>query len=222
MQTDILRKVGEFFHGDEWQAPLARDLGVNERSMRRWLAGTENVPKGVWKDLGSKLELYQRSLGILVSAVNHAADLVEVHAFKVWDHRAGEMVQPRGKSTADRIAQIGGAIIPGSAEWLPSASVDAEGRMILKPHQKQQLTASEFEEMILARLGVVGARVGVHRDPVYGWHPTVYTTPERAVGTQQAVEGIANELRADYELSEEAPQVGRPLSVFVAHKPREA
>jgi hypothetical protein len=222
MHKDILRKVGEFFYGEEWQAPLARDLRVNERSMRRWLAGTEDVPKGVWKDLGSKLEIYQRSLGILVSAVNRAADLVEVHAFKVWDHRAGDMVQPRGKSTADRIALIAGTIIPGSAEWLPSAAVDAEGRMILKPHQKQQVTAAEIEDMILARLGGAGVRIGVHRDPVYGWHPTVYTTPERAVGTQQAVEGIANELRADYELSEEAPQVGRPLSVFVAHEPRKA
>ncbi len=222
MHQDILRNVGEFFYGEEWQAPLARDLRVNERSLRRWLAGTENVPKGVWKDLGAKLEVYQRSFGMLVAAVNHAAELVEVHGFKVWDHRAGDMVQPRGKSTADRIALIGGTIIPGSAEWLPSKDVDAEGRMILKPHQKQQATAAEIEEMILARLGVVGVRIGVHRDPVYGWHPTVYTTPERAVGTQQVVEGIANELRGDYELSNDTPQVGRSLSAFVAHEPRKA
>ena len=212
--------VGEFFYGEQWQAPLARDLRVNERSMRRWLAGAESVPKGVWTDLGSKLSIYQSALGILVNEVNRAAALVEVHGFKVWDHRLGDMVQPRGKSTAARIALIGGEIIPGSAEWLPPTAVDAEGRMILQPDQKEQRTAKEIADMILAKLGVAGVRIAVHKDPVYGWHPTVYTTPERAAGTQRIAESIASELRAIYNISDEDPSLGLVLNVFVADKPR--
>jgi hypothetical protein len=46
----LLRQVGSFFYGEEWQAPLARDLRVNERSLRRWLAGTEKIPRGIWRD----------------------------------------------------------------------------------------------------------------------------------------------------------------------------
>jgi hypothetical protein len=30
----LLQQIGIFFHGEEWQAPLARDLRVNERTMR--------------------------------------------------------------------------------------------------------------------------------------------------------------------------------------------
>ena len=61
--------------------------------------------------------------------MKHTSGLVEVHAFKVWDH-GGDTVQPRGKSTAERIAKYGGEIIPGTSQWVPSSSVDAEGRII--------------------------------------------------------------------------------------------
>jgi hypothetical protein len=220
MSKQLLQNVGEFFYGQEWQAPLARDLRVNERSMRRWLAGTENIPQGIWTDLSSKLKIYQNGLGILVNAVNTAASLIEVHAFKVWDSRQGDMVQARGKSTAARIKLIDGEIIPGSAEWLPPTRIDPEGRMILESHQKELRTAKEIGDMILAKLGVAGVHIDVHRDTVYGWHPTVYTTPERAVGTQRVAESIASELRVVYDISDEDPPIGRPLNAFVAHEPR--
>jgi hypothetical protein len=49
--------------------------------------------------------------------------------FKAWDSRAGDMVPPRAKSTAARIARVGGEIILGTAEWVSPSSVDAEGRV---------------------------------------------------------------------------------------------
>jgi hypothetical protein len=76
MSKDLLRSVGEFFYGAEWQAPLARDIGVNERSLRRWIAGTENVPNGVWNDLSTKLGIYKNGLGIIAGEVNRAAGIV--------------------------------------------------------------------------------------------------------------------------------------------------
>src|ERR1700730_4441841 len=48
MSNELLKRVGESVYGQQWQAPLARDLGVNERSMRRWVAGTDEIPRGVW------------------------------------------------------------------------------------------------------------------------------------------------------------------------------
>ena len=44
MSKELLKRVGEFIYGEQWQAPLARDLGVSERSMRRWVAGTDEIP----------------------------------------------------------------------------------------------------------------------------------------------------------------------------------
>jgi hypothetical protein len=78
-QAILLRQVGSFFYGQEWQAPLARDLRVNERSLRRWVAGTEEIPLGVWRDLAAHLEVYNRALGPLINQVNHTAGLAQEH-----------------------------------------------------------------------------------------------------------------------------------------------
>jgi hypothetical protein len=71
----LLQQIGIFFHGEEWQAPLSRDLHVNERTMRRWVAGTEDIPRGVWRDLSVRLEIYNRTLGSLAAQVKHTAGL---------------------------------------------------------------------------------------------------------------------------------------------------
>ncbi|HEY1806392.1 MAG TPA: hypothetical protein VGG45_18115 [Terracidiphilus sp.] len=202
----LLRKVGSFFYGGEWQAPLARDLGVGERTMRRWVAGTEKIPRGVWRDLGEHLDGYQRGLAILVSAVKQNSGLVEVHAFKVWDTTAGDQVQPSRKSTAERIARIQGEIIPGTSEWVEPSAIDSEGRLKARalpgPGNKEPKTARELADLIAARIGSDGVFVAVHKDPVHGWHPTVITAPAAAYKCQVMAEQIADELRAKYELSE--------------------
>jgi hypothetical protein len=128
LSKELLKRIGEFLYGEQWQAPLARDISVGDRSMRRWAAGTDEIPNGVWRDIGFRLESMQGDLEYLIGEVKRLKGLIEVHSFKVWDHRAGEMVQPRTKSTAARIALIGGNIIPGTAEWMPPSSVDSEGR----------------------------------------------------------------------------------------------
>lgn len=97
-----------------------------DRSLRRWAAGTDEIPNGVWRDIGFRLESLQDELEYLIGEVKRMTGLVEVHSFKVWDHRAGEMVQPSAKSTAARIARIGGNIIPGTAEWMTASSVDPD------------------------------------------------------------------------------------------------
>jgi hypothetical protein len=145
LSNTLLRNVGEFFHGHEWQAPLARDLHVNERTMRRWVAGTEAIPSGVWNDLGRNIEIYYQALGNLLGEVKRTSGLVEVHSFEVWDSRAGTTVRPERKSTADRIAKIKGEIIPGSAEWVPAIEIDPEGRTFAaKSHRKEKRSAHEL------------------------------------------------------------------------------
>ena len=53
----LLRQVGEALYGVQWHSDLSRDIGVSERSIRRWLAGTDAVPKGVWQDIHLHAEL---------------------------------------------------------------------------------------------------------------------------------------------------------------------
>lgn len=50
--THLLEQVGRALYGEAWQAPLARALGSStDRALRRWLAGDQPVPAGVWNDL---------------------------------------------------------------------------------------------------------------------------------------------------------------------------
>ena len=47
----LLVECGEAMYGPRWQAEVARDLGVADRTVRRWVAGTSDVPAGLWLDL---------------------------------------------------------------------------------------------------------------------------------------------------------------------------
>lgn len=47
MTPALLRQVGGALHGERWQTPLARELGVSDRTVRRWLAGDAVVPTGL-------------------------------------------------------------------------------------------------------------------------------------------------------------------------------
>lgn len=47
----LLAECGEALYGPRWQCELARDLGVADRTVRRWVAGATQVPTGVYVDL---------------------------------------------------------------------------------------------------------------------------------------------------------------------------
>lgn len=51
MRRELLRDVGEAHTGPRWQSELARDLNIADRTMRRWLSGSDNLPDGVALDL---------------------------------------------------------------------------------------------------------------------------------------------------------------------------
>ena len=55
-------------------------------------------------------------------------DLVIVHSFSVWDAGSGDYVVQPLKSPADRIARIGGEIVPDTAEVVKRTTLDAHGR----------------------------------------------------------------------------------------------
>jgi hypothetical protein len=58
----LLVECGEALYGPQWQSALARDLGVADRTMRRWVAGTTDVPSGLYPDL---LRLTQERAAVL-------------------------------------------------------------------------------------------------------------------------------------------------------------
>ena len=59
MTPDLLRDAGEALYGPLWQSELARALGVNGRTVRRWMAKDNAIPAGVWPEVGN-LVLFRR------------------------------------------------------------------------------------------------------------------------------------------------------------------
>ena len=51
MTPTLLREVGEAIYGPRWQSELSRALAVSDRTMRRWLAGVNDVPDAVRAEL---------------------------------------------------------------------------------------------------------------------------------------------------------------------------
>ena len=58
----LLVECGEALYGPRWQTALAADLGVSDRTMRRWVADTSSVPAGLYVDL---LRLTQERAALL-------------------------------------------------------------------------------------------------------------------------------------------------------------
>jgi hypothetical protein len=52
----LLREAGEALYGPRWQSDLARDLKVSDRTVRRWDAGANDIPAGVWLELRALLK----------------------------------------------------------------------------------------------------------------------------------------------------------------------
>lgn len=44
----LLSDCGTALYGQRWQSELARDLGVSDRTVRRWAAGSHPVPADAW------------------------------------------------------------------------------------------------------------------------------------------------------------------------------
>jgi hypothetical protein len=53
--TQLLIKIAILMFGSQWQTSLSTELGVNERTLRRWIAGAIAIPLGIWDDLVLRL-----------------------------------------------------------------------------------------------------------------------------------------------------------------------
>ena len=70
---DLLRRSGRVLHGERWQVPLSRDLGVTDRALRYWINGTNGVPVGeVLPKLLDALLLHKKQTADVVKDVRMA------------------------------------------------------------------------------------------------------------------------------------------------------
>lgn len=73
MSSKLLRDAGEALYGPLWQSQLARDLGVSDRTVRRWIAGANDVPSGAYMDLWRLCEERAADLDAVIERLKPAS-----------------------------------------------------------------------------------------------------------------------------------------------------
>jgi len=57
MTSTELSVIGERLYGARWQTSLAAALGVNARTLRRWISGQNAIPDSVAGDVATLLRI---------------------------------------------------------------------------------------------------------------------------------------------------------------------
>ena len=66
MSSKLLSDVGQALYGPRWQTELSRAIEVSDRTVRRWAAGVDDVPPGV----------YAEALDLLVEKAAEVDDVI--------------------------------------------------------------------------------------------------------------------------------------------------
>lgn len=73
MSSRLLKRCGEALYGGRWQSPLSRDLKVADRTVRRWVDGSSDVPDGVYLELRGLCRSRAAELDDLIAVLPRAA-----------------------------------------------------------------------------------------------------------------------------------------------------
>jgi len=68
MTPDRLAEIGRALYGGRWQSDMADALGVDRRTVRRWMTGDYPVPPRAVADLRAMLETRATEIGRLLAA----------------------------------------------------------------------------------------------------------------------------------------------------------
>jgi hypothetical protein len=71
--NELILAIGPALFGAQWKRDLARALGVNDRTVNRWIAERIEPRAGVWTDLLAIMRERQETLGELITAVEKHA-----------------------------------------------------------------------------------------------------------------------------------------------------
>lgn len=81
-KIELLSTAGEALFGSNWKSELARDIGVNDRSVRQWAAGERTIPSGVIRGLITRLRdraaLVTRTADYLAREIRDFDDYAEI------------------------------------------------------------------------------------------------------------------------------------------------
>ncbi len=66
-----LEMIGAAMFGEQWQSAIAKKLGVNDRTVRRWAAGDIQINQNIFTDLECALVQRQADLRLTLRVLRH-------------------------------------------------------------------------------------------------------------------------------------------------------
>ena len=66
-----LKMIGMAMFGEQWQSAIAKKLGVNDRTVRRWVAGEIQINQNIFADLQRAIIERQRQLQLTLRILKH-------------------------------------------------------------------------------------------------------------------------------------------------------
>lgn len=66
-----LEMIGVAMFGEQWQSAIAKKLGVNDRTVRRWAAGEIQINQNIFADLERALVQRQKDLRLTLRVLRH-------------------------------------------------------------------------------------------------------------------------------------------------------
>lgn len=65
----MLKLAGQALYGERWQKPLSRDLGVSDRMIRYWAAGSHDLPTDIADRLLAALRQRSVKVGDVIATI---------------------------------------------------------------------------------------------------------------------------------------------------------
>jgi hypothetical protein len=75
--AELIRNLGPLLWGTRWKTDMALSLGVNDRTVRRWVSGAAVPHPGVWRSLLQIVRQRQHELDELSAAISERAETEE-------------------------------------------------------------------------------------------------------------------------------------------------
>ena len=66
-----LKMIGMAMFGEQWQSAIAKKLGVNDRTVRRWAVGEIQINQNIFVDLERALMQRQKDLRLTLRVLRH-------------------------------------------------------------------------------------------------------------------------------------------------------
>jgi hypothetical protein len=132
MSGDELAAVGRVLYGERWQTPLARDLCIADRTLRRWLVGELPIPDAIESELRAILISRVAEIGGMIGFSVNPLDQT------VYHYPSGAVFRYDDASTLTPL--YAGRVTPEDAALIAQGAAEA----LRQKHERDPRLSGQF------------------------------------------------------------------------------